>query len=174
MATTSTPSRGAQAAKQSRSKRRGSGDPLAVSMLKKDHREVEKLFDRFERLKSDGEKQELFRKIATALKIHTLIEEEIFYAESRGEVEDNLLDEAQVEHDGAKHLISEIEDMEPGDDLYDAKVTVLREYIKHHVKEEERPGGIMAQAKKGDEDLDEMGKRMQIRKRELMLEYEGH
>jgi hypothetical protein len=115
-------------------------------------------------------KIELFNKLALALKVHTKIEEEIFYAEERGDVEDDMLDEAQVEHDGAKKMIAEIEAMKPGDDLYDAKVKVLGEYIKHHVKEEEQPGGIFAQAKKGEEDLEEMGERLKARKEQLMTE----
>jgi hypothetical protein len=143
-------------------------DPMAIQLLKKDHREVEHMFDEYEQLEKDAEKLELFQKIALSLKVHTAIEEEIFYAEERGEVEDDMLDEAFVEHDGAKKLIAEIEAMEPGDEFYDAKVKVLGEYIKHHVKEEEQPGGIFAQAKKGEEDLDEMGERLKERKEELM------
>jgi CO dehydrogenase/acetyl-CoA synthase beta subunit len=81
-----------------------------------------------------------------------------------------MLDEAQVEHDGAKKLIAEIENMKPGDDLYDAKVKVLGEYIKHHVKEEEQPGGIFAQAKRGEADLEEMGAKLKSRKEELMAQ----
>jgi hypothetical protein len=143
-------------------------DPMAIQLLKKDHREVEHMFDEFEQLDKDAEKLELFQKIALALKVHTTIEEEIFYPEERGEVEDDMLDEAFVEHDSAKKMIAEIEAMEPGEEFYDAKVKVLGEYIKHHVKEEEQPGGIFAQAKKGEEDLDEMGERLKERKEELM------
>jgi hemerythrin superfamily protein len=160
----------AKAAKPRRTRRTGRRDPLAVRLLKEDHREVEKMFDEFEQLDDEQEKLELFNRIATALKVHTQIEEEIFYPEERGDVEDDMLDEAFVEHDGAKKLIAEIEAMEPGDQYYDAKVKVLGEYIKHHVKEEEQPGGIFAQAKKGDEDLDEMGERVAARKEELMAE----
>jgi hypothetical protein len=156
-----------------RTRRTGKRDPLAVRLLKQDHREVEGWFDEYEQLEDDGEKLELFSRIALALKVHTALEEEIFYAEERGEVEDDMLDEAQVEHDSAKKLIAEIEEMQPGDDLYDAKVKVLGEYIKHHVKEEEQPGGIFAQAKKGDEDLEEMGERLKARKEELMAEMQG-
>ncbi len=156
--------------KARRTRRTGRRDPLAVKMLKQDHREVEGWFDEYEQLDADAEKLALFNKIALALKVHTRIEEEIFYPEERGEVEDDLLDEAYVEHDGAKKLIAEIEAMDTGDDFYDAKVKVLGEYIKHHVKEEEQPGGIFAQAKKGDEDLDAMGERMKARKQELMAE----
>jgi hypothetical protein len=156
-----------------RSRRTGKRDPLAIRLLKQDHREVEGWFDEYEQLDDNAEKLELFRKIALALKVHTALEEEIFYAEERGEVEDDMLDEAQVEHDGAKKLIAEIEEMQPGEDLYDAKVKVLGEYIKHHVKEEEQPGGIFAQAKKGEEDLEKMGERLKARKEELMAEMQG-
>ena len=159
--------------KPRRTRRTGRRDPLAVKLLKQDHREVEGWFDEYEQLEGDGEKFDLFQKIALALKVHTSIEEEIFYPEERGDVEDDMLDEALVEHDGAKKLIAEIEAMEPGDDLSDAKVKVLGEYIKHHVKEEEQPGGIFSQAKKGEEDLEEMGSRLQERKQELMKELGG-
>jgi len=149
-------------------RRSGRRDPAAVTLLKKDHRQVEEWFDEYEQLEGEEEKRELFEKIALALKVHTALEEEIFYAEERGEVEDDMLDEAQVEHDAAKKMIAEIEAMKPGDELFDAKVKVLGEYVKHHVKEEEQPGGIFAQAKKGEEDLDEMGERLKSRKEELM------
>jgi hypothetical protein len=154
--------------KSKRTRRTGKRDPMAIRLLKKDHREVEDMFDEYEQLEADSEKLALFNKIATALKVHTQIEEEIFYPAERGEVEDDLLDEALVEHNGAKQLIAEIEAMKPADDLYDAKVKVLGEYIKHHVKEEEQPGGIMAQAKRGEEDLDAMGEQIKARKEELM------
>ena len=153
-----------------RKRRTSRRDPLAVTLLKKDHREVEGWFDEYEQLEADNEKLALFGKIALALKVHTRIEEEIFYPEERGDVEEDMLDEAYVEHDGAKKLIAEIEAMKPSDEFYDAKVKVLGEYITHHVKEEEQPGGIFAQAKKGDEDLDAMGERMKARKEELMAE----
>lgn len=149
----------------------GRRDPLAVVLLKQDHREVEAWFDEYEQLDNDREKLALFKKIALALKVHTQIEEEILYPAERGEVEDDMLDEAYVEHDGAKKLIAELEAMKPSDEFYDAKVKVLGEYIKHHVKEEEQPGGIFAQAKKGDEDLDAMGERLKARKQELMAQH---
>ncbi|HEY2050244.1 MAG TPA: hemerythrin domain-containing protein [Caulobacteraceae bacterium] len=144
-----------------------------MKLLKQDHRQVELWFDEYEQLNSDREKLDLFGQIALALKVHTRIEEEIFYPESRGEVEDDLLDEAWVEHDSAKKMIAEIEAMQPAEEMYDAKVKVLGEYIKHHVREEEQPGGIFAQAKRSDEDLEEMGKRIEARKRELMAEMGG-
>lgn len=163
----------AKAAKPRRTRRTGVRDPLAIALLKKDHREVEHMFDEYEQLEGEAEKQALFGKIALALKVHTQIEEEIFYPEERGEVEDDLLDEAYVEHDGAKKLIAEIEGMQPSEQFYDAKVKVLGEYIKHHVREEEQPGGVFAQAKKGDEDLQAMGERLKARKEALMRQMGG-
>lgn len=162
-----------KSAKPRKTRRTGRRDPLAISLLKKDHREVEAMFDEYEQLESDAEKLALFNKIALALKVHTQIEEEILYPEERGEVDDDMLDEAYVEHDGAKKLIAEIEGMKPSDEFYDAKVKVLGEYIKHHVKEEEQPGGLFSQAKKGDEDLEAMGKRLKARKDELMAKMGG-
>jgi hypothetical protein len=163
-------SKSEKTAKPRRTRRTGRRDPLAVSLLKKDHREVAGMFDEYEQLEADAEKLALFNKIALALKVHTQIEEEILYPESRGEVEDDLLDEAYVEHDGAKKLIAEIEAMTPSDEFYDAKVKVLGEYINHHVKEEEQPGGLFSQAKKAGEDLDAMGERLKARKEELMAQ----
>jgi len=151
-----------------RRRRTGRRDPLAVQLLKKDHREVEGWFDEYEQLEDDAEKLALFGEIALALKVHTTIEEEIFYPEERGDVEEDMLDEAYVEHATAKTMIAEIEAMKPGDEFYDAKVKVLGEYVKHHVKEEEQPGGIFSQAKRGDEDLEAMGERLKARKEELM------
>ncbi|HJV40294.1 hemerythrin domain-containing protein [Caulobacter sp.] len=162
-----------KSAKPRRTRRTGRRDPLAVALLKKDHREVEGMFDEYEQLESEAEKLALFNKIALALKVHTQIEEEILYPEERGEVDDDMLDEAYVEHDGAKKLIAEIEAMKPSDEFYDAKVKVLGEYIKHHVKEEEQPGGLFSQAKKGDEDLEAMGERLKARKEELMAQMGG-
>jgi hypothetical protein len=169
-ATAKSPAKSKAAAKTRRTRRTGRRDPLAVTLLKQDHRQVEGWFDEYEQLESDAEKLALFNKIALALKVHTQIEEEILYPEERGEVEDDMLDEAYVEHDGAKKLIAEIEAMQPSEEFYDAKVKVLGEYIKHHVKEEEQPGGIFAQAKKGDEDLEAMGQRLKARKQELMAQ----
>ncbi len=165
---------GAQAGtKARRTRRTGRRDPLAIRLLKADHREVAAMFDDYEQLDGDAEKLALFKKIALALKVHTQVEEEILYPEERGEVDDDLLDEAYVEHAGAKKLIAEIEAMKPADEFYDAKVKVLGEYITHHVKEEEQPGGLFSQAKKGDEDLDAMGERIKARKEELMAKMGG-
>ena len=106
----------------------------AITLLKQDHRQVEEWFEEYEDLENEVEKGELAAKICQALKVHTQIEEEIFYPAARKATgDDALLDEAVVEHAGAKHWIGEIEAMEPGEDLYDAKIRVLSEQIKHHV-----------------------------------------
>ena len=105
---------------------------------------------------------------ALELSVHTTIEEELFYPAIKDTVEEEIYDEAYVEHDGAKALIAEILAGTPDDDFYDAKVKVLSEMIKHHVKEEEQRGGMFAQAKDdGDVDLVALGAAMAARKKEL-------
>ena len=141
----------------------------AISVLKADHRQVEGWFSSFEKTRSESRKQQLATKICAALKVHTRIEEEIFYPAFLKQVEDeDIHHEAVVEHDGVKKLIAEIEAAAPTDEYYDAKVTVLSEMIKHHVKEEEQPGGMFAKARKSDMDLAELGKRLAARKKQLM------
>jgi hemerythrin superfamily protein len=126
----------------------------AVALLKADHREVEDLFEQFEKARDSQRKLKLATQICNALKVHTMIEEEIFYpAFLDATEEEDIHHEAIVEHNGAKRLIAEIEEMNPDDDFYDAKVKVLSEMIKHHVKEEEQPGGMFAAAKKSELDL---------------------
>src|SRR3954470_22847322 len=118
----------------------------AIALLKADHRKVEELFEKYESAR--GRKAEIAKKICMELIVHTMLEEEIFYPACReAGVEDDMLDEAAVEHDGAKVLIAELEHGSPDDDYYDAKVKVLSEEIKHHVKEEEKRDGVFAQAK---------------------------
>jgi len=102
----------------------------AIGLLKEDHRKVEGLFEEFESAKSASRKKALASKICMELSVHTKIEESIFYPACKGKVEEDLLDEAYVEHDGAKVLIAEIAAGNPGDDFYDAKVKVLSEMIK--------------------------------------------
>jgi iron-sulfur cluster repair protein YtfE (RIC family) len=134
---------------------------------------VEALFAKFEKASGDGAKEKLARQICTELKIHAMIEEEIFYPALRGKIEDDDLDEAVVEHDGAKVLINDIEAGEPDDDYYDAKVKVLQEEIEHHVREEEKMhGSIFSQARKTDVDLDALGEQMAARKAALMQQAE--
>lgn len=140
----------------------------AIALLKADHRKVEELFEKFEKAKGSERKQSLATQICTELTIHATIEEEILYPASKGEVENDLLDEAYVEHDGAKVLIAEISAGSPDDEFYDAKVKVLSELIKHHVKEEERPGeGMFAQLRKAEVDLVALGERLKMRKEQL-------
>jgi hemerythrin superfamily protein len=141
----------------------------AIALLKADHREVEDLFEAFTKATSSEKKQKIAKQICLELKIHTLIEEEIFYPAFRGKIEDDTLDEAYVEHDGAKLLINDISAASPEDDFFDAKVTVLAEEIKHHVHEEEMPSeGMFAQCRKTDVDLVALRDQMAARKQELM------
>ena len=139
----------------------------AIELLKHDHREVEEYFEEYEDLEDDAEKAELSAKICQALKVHAQIEEELFYPAAREATGDeDLLDEAVVEHAGAKRLIEEIESMEVGEDLYDAKIRVLGEQIKHHVKEEEEK--LFPEAERSDMDLKAVGEELEGRKTELM------
>src|SRR5690242_20465757 len=108
-------------------------DPLA--MIRADHRKVEQLFGAFEKAQSNEEKSRLARQICNELMVHTLLEEEIFYPACRGHMEQHLLDEAQVEHDGAKTLIRELYVGSPDDQFFSAKVKVLSEEVRHHIRE---------------------------------------
>ena len=146
----------------------------AIALLKADHRTVEELFASFENASGDGRKEKIAREICTELKIHTMLEEEIFYPAFEGRIEQDLLDEAYVEHDGAKVLINDIEAGGPDDDYYEAKVTVLQEQIEHHVEEEEKPKeGMFAQCRDTEVDLVELRDRMLARKAELMAQAEA-
>ena len=143
----------------------------AIALLKADHRKVEALFEQFEGARGNKSKQAIAGQICTQLKIHTLIEEELFYPAFRGKIEGDTLDEAYVEHDGAKVLINDIEAASADEDFYDAKVKVLSEEIKHHVHEEEMPSeGMFAQCRKTDVDLVELRDAMAARKQELMAQ----
>ena len=145
----------------------------AIALLKQDHRKVEDLFEQFEKAREEGRKEKLAKQICTELSVHTLIEEEIFYPACTGQVEEDKVDEAYVEHDGAKVLISELNKSSPSDEFFDAKVTVLSEMIKHHVKEEEqRSEGLFAQAKKAGLDMEGLGERLMQRKQELLEEFQ--
>jgi hemerythrin superfamily protein len=145
----------------------------AIQLLKADHAEVSDMFDKYEngRLSADR-KRKLAQQICTALTIHAQIEEEIFYPAAR-EVEtrdtEPMLDEAEVEHGSLKELISDLEGGSPeGDDLFDARVKVLGEYVKHHVKEEE--GELFPKIRKTRLDLEEIGARLAERKEQLAAE----
>ena len=148
--------------------------PDAIALLKADHRKVEGLFEDFEKATASAKKAALVRQICTELTVHTKIEEEIFYPACRGKIEEDTLDEAYVEHDGAKMLIAELMDGAPDDAFYDAKVKVLSEEIKHHVKEEEaRSEGMFAQAREAGLDMDALGEAMRARKAELLAEFKA-
>ena len=147
----------------------------AIALLKEDHRTVEELFAQFEKASGDGRKQKLAQQICLELSVHATIEEEIFYPACEGKVEEELLKEAYVEHDGAKVLIAEIEaGGAQSDDFFDAKVKVLQEQIEHHVEEEEkRMEGLFSHARKAGIDMDALGQQLTSRKSELMLRAES-
>ena len=143
----------------------------ATGLLKQDHRSVKDLFNRFRAIKEDGSAQEkaaLVQQICTELTIHAMIEEEIFYPALRAAIdEDDLMDEAEVEHAGAKALIIDLMTGAPGVDQFEAKVTVLGEYVDHHVKEEESE--MFPKARKAL-DVAALGERLAARKAELLAE----
>jgi hemerythrin superfamily protein len=146
----------------------------AIALLKQDHRDAEKVFKEFEEAKGEGRKEKLARQICLALSVHFQLEETIFYPACEGTVDEDELKEGYVEHDAAKLLVAEIEANEGGDDDYfDTKVHVLQEEIEHHIKEEEGPGGIFAQARKGKLDLDGLGEQLAARKKELTESYKA-
>lgn len=139
----------------------------AIALLEADHREVDGYFEQYETLTDDTEKKALADKICLALKVHAQIEEELFYPPAREKTGDfDLLDEAVVEHDGAKILVAQIESMLPGQPLYDAKVKVLGEQVRHHVEEEE--GELFPEVRETDIDLQALGAKLAARKAELM------
>lgn len=142
--------------------------PDAINLLKADHEHVDEMFKSFEKMKGhDKKKIELVKDICAELRMHTTVEEEIFYPAVRAALkkERMLMDEADVEHASARQLISELEGMKAGDDHYDAKVIVLGEYIRHHVMEEHSE--MFPRVRKSKLDLLELGGRMQQRKLEL-------
>jgi hemerythrin superfamily protein len=144
----------------------------AIKLLMADHAEVEGLFKQFQKAKNDGSRKgEIVEEICKALTIHSEIEEEIFYPAVRdafAEKDETIMDEAEVEHDSIKNLVAQLEDGNLGEELFDAKVKVLREYVMHHVKEEE--GKMFPKVKKTGLDLDELGIELAERKAELMGE----
>jgi hypothetical protein len=146
----------------------------AIAVLKADHRKVEGLFAEFEAAKGAAKKQALVEKICAELSIHTVIEEEVFYPACRGKVEDGLLNESYVEHDGAKVLVAELLASAPNEEFYDAKVKVLSEQIEHHVHEEEkRSDDVFSQARAAGLDMDKLGDLMKTRKKALLAGYKA-
>lgn len=140
-------------------------DPKAIALLKKDHRAVDKLFAQYEAAKDAQDRVDLVQQICQALMLHAHIEEKIFYPALRGKVKQSLLDEAFVEHDTLKDLMAKIDGHGPDDARFDAQVKVLREYVHHHVREEERE--IMPAAESSNVDLDELGERLALLKMRL-------
>jgi hemerythrin superfamily protein len=137
-----------------------------------DHKKVAELFKQFQTAKKDGgDKAGIVEQICDALSVHAEIEEEIFYPAARDALTENgedMLDEAEVEHASIKSLVEQLQDADPGDEMYDAKVKVLCEYVTHHVKEEE--GEMFPKVKKTNLDLEELGAELMERKQELMDE----
>lgn len=152
-----------------RTAKAGSKAPNAIELLKQDHASVKKAFKEFEKMDptDTATLQELVTMVCNELKVHTMIEEEIFYPAVREAIDDeDLMNEAQVEHDSAKVLIQQLEGMKADDPLFVANFAVLAEQIEHHAKEEETE--MFPQLKKGKLDLEALGEKMMARKEELM------
>lgn len=144
----------------------------AIKLLMADHAKVKKLFKEFEKLskkKDEGGKEELAEQICKELTIHAQLEEEIFYPAVREAIDDdNLMNEAAVEHASAKDLIAQIQSMDVSNPMYDATVTVLGEYVNHHIEEEENE--IFPKAEKAKMDMEEIGSEIAERKEALTEE----
>jgi len=156
-------------AKRKGSKRAGSRQPEAIAMLIEDHQTVQKMFKRFERTEDHQQQEQIATEICNELTVHTQLEEQVFYPVAREALEEgDLLDEATVEHQVAKDLIEKIRQSRPHDEEYCALVTVLGEYINHHIEEEHQE--LFPQLKKTQIDFAALGEEMQQKKRELMSE----
>jgi hemerythrin superfamily protein len=141
----------------------------AIALLKADHEAVSQMFTEYESLRSADKKKALVAKICMALSVHAQIEEEIFYPAVKDALKDKVLvPEATVEHAGVKDLIAQIEGIEPDGEMYDAKVKVLSEYVKHHVKEEQNE--MFPKVKASSLDIVDLGVLMAVRKDELMAQ----
>lgn len=141
----------------------------AIALLEADHEAVSQLFDEYEKTHSVPNKKELVSEICTALSVHAQIEEEIFYPAVKSALKDKLLvPEATVEHSGVKNLIAQLQGAEPDGEMYDAKVKVLSEYVKHHVKEEENE--MFPNTKASSLDMVELGTRLAARKEDLLAQ----
>ncbi|MGZ8263384.1 MAG: hemerythrin domain-containing protein [Burkholderiales bacterium] len=167
MAARKSPSRKKSSSSKKSSSRRQSAPRDALALLRADHQTVQALFDKYEKTRAEDRKSAIAEQICNELSVHAQIEEEIFYPAIRKEIRDeDLIDEATVEHQSAKDLIAQIEAGDPGDVLFDAKVKVLGEYVKHHVREEQNE--LFPQVRKTKLDLKEIGERLMARKQELM------
>ena len=145
----------------------------AIALLKEDHREAEDLFAQYDKLKEAGRDQGKFaiaKKVCAALLIHMEIEEKIFYPRVRGPVhDDDMMNEAEVEHAGAKDLIKQLGLLKPDDPMFDAKIKVLSEQIEHHVDEEEKD--MFPDVKKTGIDLEELGAELFDAKNKMRAEH---
>ncbi|MGI9245829.1 MAG: hemerythrin domain-containing protein [Steroidobacteraceae bacterium] len=140
-------------------------------MLKDDHRKVDEMFMQFEKARSDDRKRALASNICMALRVHATIEEEILYPAFYEATQDqDLHHEAIIEHDGVKKLIAEIESSGPDDEYFDARVSVLAEMVRHHVREEERRDGLLAKGRSAGLDMRALGEQLAERKRQLESE----
>lgn len=145
------------------------GSPDATALLRADHKRVSGLFDDFEKARTPAKKKAIVAAICTELTVHTQLEDEIFYPAFKAALKDHeLVPEATVEHSSVKELIAQVEGVEPDGEMYDAKVKVMGEFVKHHVKEEQTQ--MFPKAKKSKLDLYALGLQMQARKQELMAE----
>ena len=159
----STPARKRAATKTTKSSPRQAD---AVALLKEDHKKVAALFAEYEKARSVSVKRRLVESICSELTVHTAIEEEIFYPAVKAALKDKeLVPEARVEHQSIKDLIAQVRGHEPDGELYDAKVKVMGEFVKHHVKEEQNE--MFPKARKTRLDLVELGRQMAERKQEL-------
>ncbi len=141
--------------------------PDAIALLRADHKAVTELFDRFEKTRSATRKKAIVSQVCLELTVHAQIEEEIFYPAVKAALKDKeLVPEATVEHASVKALIAQVRDVEPGDEMYDARVTVMSEFVKHHVKEEQNE--MFPKAKASRLDLVALGEQLMARKTELM------
>lgn len=144
----------------------------ATKLLRADHRLVDSLFKEYESSRSNTRKKALIEQICQELIIHAQIEEEIFYPKVKDALKDSeLIPEARVEHETLTHLITQLEEGEPGEEAFDAKVKVLSEYVKHHVHEEQTE--IFPKVKDSKLDMNELGAELQHRKEELKGELTG-
>lgn len=147
--------------------RRATAQPDATALLKADHRRVADLFADFEKATTGARKATLVASICKELTVHAQLEEEIFYPAVKAALKDHaLVPEATVEHASVKDLIAAVQGQAPGGEMYDARVKVMSEYVKHHVKEEEKQ--MFAQVRKTGLDLRALGAQMAARKEELM------
>ena len=142
--------------------------PDAIALLREDHKKVAALFEEYEKARSVNVKRRLVETICQELTVHTAIEEEIFYPDVKAALKDKeLVPEARVEHASVKDLIAQVQDKEPDGEDFDAKVKVMGEFVKHHVKEEQNE--MFPKVKKTKLDLMELGERMAARRQELLM-----